>query len=751
MKQILTITFLMLISIVQGQNLLVPVNDVFPLEEGQSELFTLDATILKEVVQSNLIELEVGPLTFFGEKEQVVYPVSTASGMNFDIQVLTFNSEQGHLSYFDDGTVFMYQLQDSGAMVLSQNEDGFYTLQVDTSDRHYQCAALNHKEAVPPNSDVNTLSSKVIEVYLEGDHALFKAKGGHQGSVQWIHSVFEIVKTLYRRENINVKVSSIFLWDRPDSYSQRSSVEALQQFRSSSHTKTGDLRHLLALGPNRLGGVAWLNTLCTSYNYAYSNVESNFAAFPNYSWTVMVITHEMGHNIGSPHTQACAWGPGRQALDNCYTTEGNCPPGPAPINGGTIMSYCHLTSNGINLTNGFGTLPGDLVRSRVNSATCLSEDNPCVSPSIGLGTITETTANIQWVGTGVTTYYLRYRETSVNNWTEQATNATSYQIKGLKSGTPYTIQLRSDCEAGYTTTATFKTQNGPEGCGKFENTDFESATIMFTQSREDDFDWTRKSGRTSSSGTGPNEASQGRWYAYTESSSPNYPNQRAVLVSKCFTVGAGQKLSFDYHMYGSSIGILSILQDGRVIWSKKGDQGNKWSTATVDLKESTGSILTIEATTGQRYRSDIAIDDIKIVGADDGGDDGGEEPPKPACEADPGSSTMEWIQSITIGDQSLSTGNNGGYIKRPWDITPGTYNVIITPGFIRTPCQEVHVSIFKDFNGTWVPLTKGTTMTTYTGRMSITEGLYRFIVSHEEVSDPCAKVKWGEIEDYTIK
>ena len=78
----------------------------------------------------------------------------------------------------------------------------------------------------------------------------------------------------------------------------------------------------------------------------------------------------MGHNLGSPHTQSCSWVGG--ALDNCYTTEGGCAPGPAPTNGGTIMSYCHLTSYGINFNNGFGTQPGNLIRSKVNGATCLT-------------------------------------------------------------------------------------------------------------------------------------------------------------------------------------------------------------------------------------------------------------------------------------------------------------------------------------------------------------------------------------------
>ncbi len=51
------------------------------------------------------------------------------------------------------------------------------------------------------------------------------------------------------------------------------------------------------------------------------------------------------------------------ALDNCATTVGGCAPGPTPYGGGTVMSYCHQTSHGINLNKGLGFQPGNLIRS----------------------------------------------------------------------------------------------------------------------------------------------------------------------------------------------------------------------------------------------------------------------------------------------------------------------------------------------------------------------------------------------------
>lgn len=46
----------------------------------------------------------------------------------------------------------------------------------------------------------------------------------------------------------------------------------------------------------------------------------------------------------------------------------------------------------------------------------------------------------------------------------------------------------------------------------------------------DNFDWTRRSGYTPSSNTGPSSASQGSYYMYIETTSKRY-GQNAVLMS----------------------------------------------------------------------------------------------------------------------------------------------------------------------------------------------------------------------------
>src|SRR5690606_25076174 len=122
-------------------------------------------------------------------------------------------------------------------------------------------------------------------------------------------------------------LSEVFVWTVKDPYSTKSSVTALNQFRTGRKNFNGDIAHLAALGGRSLGGVAWLDVICnTGYRYGYSNIHSTYENVPVFSWSVEVIAHEIGHNLGSRHTHWCGWKNG--PIDNCYTPEGKCTPGP---------------------------------------------------------------------------------------------------------------------------------------------------------------------------------------------------------------------------------------------------------------------------------------------------------------------------------------------------------------------------------------------------------------------------------------
>ncbi len=160
------------------------------------------------------------------------------------------------------------------------------------------------------------------------------------------------------------------------------------------------------------------------------------------------------------------------------------------------------------------------------------------------------------------------------------------------------------------------------------NESFENGMGGWTQAGEDDFDWTLHNKKTPSSETGPEAAAEGEWYLYTEASS--HYNSTAVINSPCFDLTELENAQFDfqYHMYGSYMGSLSLEistnngQDWTRIWFMEGDQSDKWHGASVDLTDYIGNMgvsFRFVGTTGSRFRSDMAVDNISLT-TSNGGD-----------------------------------------------------------------------------------------------------------------------------------
>ena len=195
---------------------------------------------------------------------------------------------------------------------------------------------------------------------------------------------------------------------------------ALTQFgQAKALNFNGTLAQLVRLKTGgSMSGIAWVNVLCYPIvsssgagPYSYAEVLPTYNSLPTFSWTA-VITHELGHNLGSPHTYSCSWSGG--PIDNCYTQEGSCSPGPTPTNGGTIMSYCHLTSIGINFNNGFGPQPKALILSKISNATCVvarSMGSTCNAPvSLAATNVTTIGATLSWATvSGAVSYTVNYK------------------------------------------------------------------------------------------------------------------------------------------------------------------------------------------------------------------------------------------------------------------------------------------------------------------------------------------------------
>ncbi|MBV6479828.1 MAG: hypothetical protein HGGPFJEG_02624 [Ignavibacteria bacterium] len=225
-----------------------------------------------------------------------------------------------------------------------------------------------------------------VKIYFEADFQMYTDNQSNSQNVyNFITGFFNSVKTIYQNEGITISLYSVGVWTQADPYrTLNDSYLVLKKFGGFTKDNfQGNLSHLLSTRNAGMGGIAWIRVLCSTFNpndssgrYAFSNIDNNYVNYPTFSWTVQVVTHEMGHNLGSRHTHACNWPVNGiiQSIDSCYNAEGNCFTTLRP-RVGTIMSYCHLWTTqqggGINLASGFGQLPGDTIRLRYIQAPCL--------------------------------------------------------------------------------------------------------------------------------------------------------------------------------------------------------------------------------------------------------------------------------------------------------------------------------------------------------------------------------------------
>ncbi|XP_071486327.1 MAM and LDL-receptor class A domain-containing protein 1-like [Diadema antillarum] len=154
--------------------------------------------------------------------------------------------------------------------------------------------------------------------------------------------------------------------------------------------------------------------------------------------------------------------------------------------------------------------------------------------------------------------------------------------------------------------------------------DFEAGFCTFTQATDDGFDWTRNSGETTSTYTGPATdhtlGTVAGFYIYTEAS--NNFNNIARLESALIPASVGKICAqFWYHMWGADMGTLSVYAKvgsslGPVLWSRSGSLSRKWYNAQVEFIPTTDYKFVFEGVTGTNFDSDIALDDIFITNGD---------------------------------------------------------------------------------------------------------------------------------------
>ena len=452
-----------------------------------------------------------------------------------------------------------------------------------TDDVAHAVGAALPNVTSPPPPNGSSSSALPVKIYFEADYDLYLDKNSSTADVStYVTGLFNSVAALYATMStpVVVQISQIKIWSAVDPYPNSSSGAALDAFAQNiQNTFNGDLAHLLSTASGNNGGLAWVGVLCATYNpssfygpYAYSNIGTTYSNYPTFSWSVEVVTHEMGHNLGSRHTHACVWNGNSTQIDDCGnqyspSSAGSCYNSSSAIipTSGTIMSYCHLVSGvGIDFNNGFNSQVQTVINNHIAGASCLT----------GGQTLTCTTP--------ITTFPS----------TENFSTATLCNTTGA-------------CIADQT-------------CASAVPTDW-------VNDSGDNTDWGVETGATTSSSTGPTTGYGGSGqYMYIEASSSCTANE-ANLISPCYNLtnissSAEPKLSFAYHMYGADMGSLAVDVSSNLgstwttLWTASGNQGNAWHTKTICLDAYANSTINIRfrGITGNGYTSDIAIDEVVV-------------------------------------------------------------------------------------------------------------------------------------------
>jgi len=172
-----------------------------------------------------------------------------------------------------------------------------------------------------------------IHLHLDIDSDMVTEFGSQYAAARYGVELIAVVnREAYVNLGFNLKVVSVNVRSSPLSQISDAGAYLDELEKIPRPTNVNLLHSLTTRGIG--GGVAYRGGLYSS-TYCYGVSGSLGGTFGR--WDRIVVAHELGHNFGSPHTHDFS-----PQIDTCGTS---CPANPS---GGTIMSYCHLCSGGLN-------------------------------------------------------------------------------------------------------------------------------------------------------------------------------------------------------------------------------------------------------------------------------------------------------------------------------------------------------------------------------------------------------------------
>jgi hypothetical protein len=327
------------------------------------------------------------------------------------------------------------------------------------------------------------------------------------------------------------------------------------------------------------------------------------------------------------------WGAGALNVDPSFVGNNDLHATSAPMND-SAMVIAGITSD----------IDGDL-RSVTHPDMGADEYTPpscLVATGLGITNLVSTSADVYFTQSNTgSTFKIQYGAagfTLGNGTYKNAVNDT-VSITGLTAQTNYEVYVMEICSPTDSSTwagpisfftpcasistfpyiENFEGATWVNGSSTYNTGDAIDPCWSRSPSSSANYRWGNRTGSTGSSGTGPANAYGGAGnYMYTEASRST--PTKANFTSPVFDLSTLTipELSFQYHMYGSSMGTLMVWawngSSYDTIFTKVGAQGASWKEAIIDLSayKNTVTHLVFHAKKGSSIGSDMAIDQLMI-------------------------------------------------------------------------------------------------------------------------------------------
>ena len=203
------------------------------------------------------------------------------------------------------------------------------------SNQTFHHSDIRNKRQVRAPAGIKS-TTKFLEIYIVMDHQLYRRTGGTvDASVQRAIDIINFASVIYQKLDIFLALVGVEVWnDRnkisypvyasdPREISAAGLTTEFSKYRFNEinkHTANDNAQLLADVDlETSIIGYAWLNTICSR---THSSGVIDDTEHSTLTYTAIILTHELGHNLGFYHTD----GQDIKAKCNCPPEEGRDKP-----------------------------------------------------------------------------------------------------------------------------------------------------------------------------------------------------------------------------------------------------------------------------------------------------------------------------------------------------------------------------------------------------------------------------------------